>query len=97
MNTSEELTHIANSTVMELEAPSLNPIEWINNQLNIESVSKTPEGAWQGAEILVCYGGPTVRVFTRYNSVEASWGTNHITRNFDDGGRLNDLLEELFN
>lgn len=70
-------------------------VDWLNDQLSIETIMRSPSGEFMGAEILCAYGGPTVRVDTRWGKVEGWWGSDHFDRSVDCS-ELNDLLEELY-
>ena len=90
----EQLLENVNSIVDDIEN-ARDLYDWLNDQLNIECVMRSPSGDFMGAEILCCCGGPDIRVDTRWGNVEGNWGSDHFTRSVDCN-ELNDLLEELY-
>ena len=49
-----------------------------------------------GASVLVCFGGPSVTINTRFSRVEGHWwGDTHTVR-FNDEMGLDEYLKELF-
>lgn len=72
-----------------------NVSEWVEQQLNIESVTHDPNGNWLGAEVLAAFGGPDIRVFTRYKVIEGNWGGDSISYPFHSPV-LDEYLEELY-
>jgi len=81
--------------IEQINSGELDAIDWINDQLCIETVMRSPSGDFMGVEITCCYGGPTVRLDTRWGTVEGHWGSDHIDRSVDCS-ELNSILEELY-
>jgi hypothetical protein len=78
-----------------LESPA-DPATIMEEALSIECIMRSIDGAFLGAELLMSYGGPTIRIDTRWSVVEGSWGDSHYTRSYSDECGLNDYLESLF-
>ena len=53
-------------------------------------------GAFLGAEVIFCIGGPTVWFNTRTKRVHGSWGRHEVFRHCDDGNQLYDWMAELY-
>jgi hypothetical protein len=90
----ENLLANVNAVVEEIENCE-DVFEWINDQLSIETVMKSPQGDFMGVEILCTYGGPTVRVDTRWGKVEGWWGSDHFSVSVDCE-EINGALEDLY-
>ena len=91
-NLVEELDYLDES---EESSKKETPAIWIGKQLNIEAIIKTPEGDWLGAEVLVCSGGPTIRVCTRDKTVTGWWGDDVISYCFRSE-LLDDFLMQVY-
>jgi len=90
----QQLLDNVNAIVGELENSDTDPAEWLNEQLNIEVIMRDTSGQFVGAEVLCAFGGPDIRVDTRWDRVEGNWGGDHFSMHYDDKCGLNDLLEE---
>jgi hypothetical protein len=71
---------------------------WLNEQLNIESYDISGSGEYLGAEVLMCCGGPDVRLHTRYETVEGHWGGDHCEMRVHSSAidELDEMLRELY-
>lgn len=49
-----------------------------------------------GAEILVAFGGPTIWVNTRIDTIEGSWGNATVNMRFFDEHDLHGMCEDLY-
>lgn len=54
------------------------------------------DGGYIGARLLVCFGGPTVWVDTKTNTVEGYWWGDSYSEGFSDCLGLDDACEELW-
>jgi len=62
-----------------------------------EVVYKTDEtGTYRGSELMVCGGGPSIWIDTRFNTVIGQCGSDLIHRRYDDRFDLDDHYEERF-
>ncbi|MDX8399298.1 MAG: hypothetical protein R8K20_03505 [Gallionellaceae bacterium] len=95
-DTRQQLLDNILSIVAELENHDTDTMEWLDEQLNIETIMRSPSGEFMGAEILCACGGPDIRIDTRWETVTGHWGTDSIERGYTDNISLNDLLEEIF-
>lgn len=68
--------------------------EYINDILEINYIVDSKK-RYIGSELLACYGGPTIRINTRYNIVEGSWGGDQFTCHYTRPD-LDDLLKEYY-
>ena len=76
--------------------PDYSILDYLNGALDIEYVVGS-EGDYRGARILVAFGGPTIWINTRTNTVEGGWWQESARAHFDDEIGLNETIEELFN
>jgi len=94
MTTSEQLLAQVNAIVDELEADDFDACDWLNEQLNIETIFRSyPDNFYQGAEVLCAFGGPGIWVDTRYSRVEGHWGNDHFTRSYENNS-LDEAIEQ---
>lgn len=49
-----------------------------------------------GARICVTFGGPNIYVDTRHNTVTGYWGSDTISRSYEDNMGLDEAARELF-
>jgi len=95
-NTKKTLLNSVLSIVNKLEDEQTDIVEWVNEQLSIESIYFDTENDLNGVEILCSFGGPDIRVYCgRYNYVKGHWGSDTISRTFDDN-RLFEYMEKLY-
>jgi len=95
-DTRKTLLNSVLSIVNKLENKKTDIVEWVDEQLSIESICFDTEDNLNGVEILCAFGGPDIRVYCgRYNYVEGHWGSDTISRTFDDN-RLFEYMEELY-
>lgn len=80
----EEVAHITQSGA-----------DYITDTLDIE-YTMAADGAYLGADILVTFGGPNIRIDTRRRCVIGVWGSDLIERTYSDKIGLDDAAEEYF-
>ena len=80
----------------EYEQEDYSVIDYLEGVLDIEYVVGS-DGEYRGARVLVAFGGPTIWINTRTNTVEGGWWEESARAHFDDEIGLNETLEELFN
>ena len=95
-NTKQELLNMVLNTVKQLEDEDNTVDNFMEDVLSIESICKDPQGNWKGAELCWAYGGPGIYIDTQYNKVEGYWGSDSITRTYDDNIGLDEFLEEIY-
>ena len=83
------------AVVAELQDGTQNAYDWINDQLCVEGYSISADGTYKGAEITCAYGGPTVWVDTKNDTVYGVWGGDSIERKYTDNINLDDTMAEL--
>ncbi len=93
----EQLLGTVLAYVDELEDEDRDPGEWLDEQLSIEVFMFDYSMQFVGAEVLCGFGGPDIRVDTRWDEVIGNWGGDSISRKYDDNICLNDYLEEIAN
>ena len=98
MDTRQQLLDMVLGVVEELEGKDGydDPIEWLDDQLSVETIKKTPYGIWKGAEILVAFGGPNIIVDTEYETVTGIWGTDTFKRDYKDCIGVDEFLSEMY-
>jgi len=69
-------------------------LDWLQDQLSIESYTTSSRGEYLGAEVLVTCGGPDIRVHTRRSVVVGYWGSDRIERGYTDEIGLNEMLAD---
>ena len=95
-DTKQMLLEQVMGTVEELENDTIDPAEWLEEQLSIETFMISPDGAFQGAEVLCAFGGPNVWVDTKRDLVIGSWGGDTVERGYTDQMNLHEYLEEIY-
>ena len=81
---------------VEDDNPDYSILDYLNGALDIEYIVGS-DGDYRGARILVAFGGPTIWINTRTNTVEGGWWQDSAHATFDDAIGLDETLEELFN
>jgi hypothetical protein len=69
---------------------------FLDDILSIETIYRSPQGEYQGAEVLWTYGGPGIYIDTKDNMVTGYWGSDRIERCYDDRIGLDEYLEEAY-
>ena len=80
----------------EYEQEDFSVMDYLEGVLDIEYVVGS-DGEYRGARVLVAFGGPTIWINTRINTVEGGWWQDSARAHFDDEIGLGETLEELFN
>ena len=72
-----------------------NAFDYLSDALDLEYV-RDSQGNYRGAIVLVAFGGPNIRIDTRWKEVRGAWGSDRCTVPYhrDELG-LNHALEEL--
>jgi hypothetical protein len=94
-DTKQELLDIVLDVVKQLES-NMDPVEFLDSCLSVETIKKSIDGTWKGAEVLYGYGGPNIWIDTQYNTVTGYWGSDQIERSYEDNIGLDDTLYELY-
>ncbi len=92
-NTKQQLLDNVMAVVAELENPETSAMDWLDEQLNIESYTISPDGSFKGFEVLCTFGGPNIWVTDSH--VHGAWGSDSFERSYDDNIGLYELLEEF--
>ena len=79
----------------EYEQEDFSVIDYLDGVLDIEYVVNKA-GDYLGARILVAFGGPTIWINTRTNTVEGGWWGDSARAHFDDAIGLDDAIFELY-
>ena len=79
----------------EYEQEDFSVFDYLQDVLDIEYVVDK-EGDYRGARILVAFGGPTIWINTRTNTVEGGWWEESARAHFDDEIGLDDAIFEIF-
>lgn len=83
------------SDVYVEEGEEASVVDWLNECFGVEYVVSS-RGDYLGARILVTFGGPNIWVDTRTNEVRGYWGSDTVTRAFDDNMGLDEALAEYW-
>lgn len=87
----DHLLDQVNSTVHQIET---NPSELLEDVLSFECKMLNMQNEYLGAEVLVAFGGPDVRIDTRWGTVEGNWGSDRIVRSYVSE-EFDQMVEEL--
>jgi len=100
----ERLKEVVMATIEEIEnLPTIEDDEgkynnFFNDILSVTYISHfdNQKQIYQGAELLVAFGGPNVYIDTRYNLVVGHWGSSSIEMSYNDDNFLYEYFEEFF-
>jgi len=102
MESKERLKKMVLATIKEIEelpkATEEKRKEFDNNILSVVYSSSFDKGkqVYNGAELLVAFGGPNIYINTRYNLVSGYWGSDRVEFNYSDDNDLYSEFEEYF-
>lgn len=90
----EQLKDQCISTAKDIET-SENLYDYLNNLLELRYIIDSSKN-YLGSELLIAYGGPTIRVNTLYNTVVGHWGVDSYTCHYSRP-EFQEILEEFYN
>lgn len=93
--TYKQLLNNCRSIKEELESTETSIYEWLEDALEIQYITNMKK-EYIGSEILLCCGGPTIRVNTKWNQIEGFWGGDEVTISYENN-ELDEILEEYYN
>lgn len=95
-NTYDQLFENCRSIVETLEADEPDhAATLIDDALDIQFIVSI-NGGYMGARLLVAFGGPNIWIDTRFDQIEGSWGTDHVTLRFTDTHDIHSHYEDLY-
>lgn len=94
MTSKEQLIHNCKQIALELES-TIDLYEYVSSLLEINYLVDSGK-RYLGAELLVSYGGPTIRILTRYNLIVGTWGMDKFETTYSNSD-LDEILEEYYN
>ena len=77
------------------ETIEMSGYEYLTDVLDIEYIVNAAK-EYLGARVLVCFGGPTVWINTRTNTVEGNWWGDSYTESYTDSIGLDETLQEIW-
>lgn len=92
----DTLTNGFDEDELNVDGEPMTAFDYLQDALDIEYIVNS-KGEYKGARVLVAFGGPTIWVNTRTNTVEGYWWADSCTAKFKDNIGLDYALEELWN